>query len=168
MSQLPHPQISKWTAAYQDRRAWMYTLDSHYAFLRDTANLLYAAGLVCIESRNTMVMDSFKQFMHYAKYNELARTSFQHHYHYQVWESGKQVAELVDTGHVRQLGSGELLGAITAARPPEKGFLITRYVEYREVLVGRVRGMCIERVDQSSWHLRAAKPTGFEPNTWVP
>ena len=167
MSQLPHPQITKWTAAYQDRWAWMYALDGHYAHLRDTANLLYAAGLICLESRNRMAMDAFKQFMAYTKCNELAHTSFQHHYHYQVWEDGKQVAELVSTGHVRQLGTGELLGAITPARPPDEGFLITRYVDYREVLVGRLRGMCIERTDQPHWQLKVAKPSGFEPNVWT-
>lgn len=164
MSQLPHPQITKWTAAYQDRWSWMYALDWHYAHLRDTANLLYAAGLICLDSRNRMATDAFKQFMTYAKLNELAHTTFQHHYHYQVWEDGKQVAELVSTGHIRQLATGALLGAITAARPPEEGFLITKYVEYREVLVGKVRGIQVERPGLPNWQLRAAPDPGFQTN----
>lgn len=167
MSQLPHPQITKWTAAYQDRWAWMYSLVGHYAHLRDSANLLYAAGLICIGTRNKMATDAFKQFMSYTTLNELAHTSFQHHYHYQVWENGMQVAELGCTGHVRRLDTGELLGAIRTARPPEEGFLITKYIEYQEALVGRVRGMCIERVCLPHWELKAARPPAFAPNTWA-
>lgn len=166
MSQYPHPRITNWTAAYQDRWAWMYSLDRHYAYLRDTANLLYAAGLICIDSRNKMVLDAFKQFMSHSEYNDLAEISYQHHYHYEVWEDGKQVAELVSTGHVQQLGTRVLLGAITRARPPEEGFQITRYVDFQEVLVGRVREMSVEREGFPAWQLRRADPPGFKPKSW--
>nr|WP_288454553.1 hypothetical protein [uncultured Pseudomonas sp.] len=166
MSQYPHQRITNWTAAYQDRWAWMYSLDRHYAYLRDTANLLHATGLICIESRNKMVLDAFKQFMSHSEYNDLAEISYQHHYHYEVWEDGKHVAELVSTGHVRQLGTSVLLGAITLARPPDEGFIITRRVDYQEELVGRVRGMIVEREKAPNWHLIAARPKGFEPKSW--
>ncbi|XXF10215.1 hypothetical protein J3Q00_07650 [Pseudomonas sp. D2-3] len=166
MSQYPHPRLTLWTAAYQDRWAWMYALEKHYAYLRDTANLLYEAGLVCVESRNKMVMDAFNQFMSTSKLNELAEASFQHHYHYEIWEDGEQVAELVCTGHVRELGTGALLGAITRATPPQEGFLITRYVDFQQVLVGRICGMVVNRSGQPDWHLRAAKPPDYEPKIW--
>lgn len=144
----------------------MYSLENHYAYLRDTANLFYAAGLVCVESRNKMVMDAFNQFMSTSELNEIAGASFQHHYHYEIWEGGEQVAELVCTGHVRELGTGALLGAITRAIPPQEGFLITRYIGFQQILVGQIYGMVIERLGLPDWKLKAASPPGYEPKRW--
>lgn len=144
----------------------MYTLDEHYAFLRDRANLLYAAGRISIEDRNSMAIEAFALFMINARINAEADISYQHHYHYEIWEGDIQVAELVSTGHVRRLGTGELLGALNHARPPEEGFQITRYVDFQEVLVGRVTGMTVERNGEPPWHLRLADPPGFTVKQW--
>jgi len=103
-------------------------------------------------------------FMSHSEYNELAEVSYQHHYHYEVWENGKQVAELISTGHVLQLGTRALFGAVNHACPQEEGFLITRYTDFQPVLVGKIRDMTVEITAEQRGAMRATR-NGKPSNT---
>ncbi|MBO2925974.1 hypothetical protein [Metapseudomonas otitidis] len=150
--------LCTWCAAYQDQMAWIYTPFEHYAFLRDSLNMLHQAGQLSLELRNELTLAAWASFQFACQRAELSEICYQYRYLYDLMDGETKVGEVDTESRFKLYGPAPCSGLISPRYQHEGEWELRGYVEYVATVFGVVRGLEVELADGRRLHMRRATP----------